>query len=348
MSDLPNLSNPEISRHSLVLGFAYSLTPEGSPGIYNEQIADQLKTVILSAGKQAEVDRPWIGMQWEIFDALEIGWNDQGIELLDIVPLSHVGSPPFFLEDDVLEPKAIVSQLKMCYEDLLKQKAGQKLTKPSTHAGRMLAGEVAQLVKQVGYQADQQGDTAIFDAAMFDAIKLVQYFNRLLKDPCFHQDFYDDDDQAILELHDLYRTNVGSVGVEKRQLPKKDQVLRRFQKVRVNRFIIEAIFPDDRVLKRGKYLSTRGVLDQVTRVIEEEGGRDIKYALVYGHPEHSPRCRRQLIEAAWAAGWNLEPDRVYDVHKGQKWPWDPTTAQMWCRSKKNWDDYERMGKARLD
>ncbi len=128
MSDLPNLSNPEVSRHSLVLGFAYSLTPEGLPGIYNEQIADQL---------------------------------------------SHVGGPPFFLEDDV------------------------------------------------------------------------------------------------------------------------------------------------------------------------------KVWFVYGHPEHSPRCRRQLIEAAWAAGWNLEPDRVYDVNKRQKWPWDPTTAQMWCRSKQNWDDYERMGKARL-
>ncbi len=59
---------------------------------------------------------------------------------------------------------------------------------------------------------------------------------------------------------------------------------------------------------------------------------------------------RQLIESGWAAGWKLEPERVWDVNAGKEgeWQWDPTTAQLWCRSKQNWEDYERMGKARLD
>ena len=92
-------------------------------------------------------------------------------------------------------------------------------------------------------------------------------------------------------------------------------------------------------------------------MIKDEGGRDIRYAFVFGHPEHSPRCRRQTIESGWEAGWNLTPSNVYDVNNSEaneikKWQgdqrWDLTTAQMWCRSKQNWDDYERMGKARLD
>jgi len=348
MSDLPDLSKPSISRHSLVLGFAYSLTPEGFPGTYNKLLAEQLEAVIVSALKQEEADRPWIGMQWEIFDAIAFGWKG---ELFDIVRRSHVGGPPLFSKDDILDPKAIVSQLKIWYEDLLQ---GQP-TKPSTQASRMLAGKVAQLIQQVGYQVTP--NTTIFDEAMFDAVKLAQYFNQILYDKGFHKSFYDNNKQPVLELHDLYRTNIGSVGVENRRLPSSDEDLGEFQRIRVNRLIIEAVFPDDRILKRGKYLSTRGVLDQVTHVIEEEGGRDIKYAFVYGHPAHSPRCRRQVIESAWAAGWSLTPENVFDVNntdplEQKKWRgskrWDPTTAQMWCRSEQNWEDYERMGKARLD
>ncbi len=358
MSDFPSLTDPIVSRHSLVLGFAYSLTPEGLPGAYNEQIAKQIKAVILSAVGQEKEDRPWIGMQWEIFDAIESEWDKENIKLLKIVPLSHVGGPPLFSADDISDPMAIISQLKMWYEDLLKQGSRQYLTKPSTQAGRKLADKVARLIERVGYQTDESSNATIFDAAMFDAVKLAQYFNWiLLNDMGFHKSFYDDNNQPILELHDLYRTNVGSVGVENRRLPNIDKDLLRFQKVRVNRLIIEAIFPDDRILKRGEYLSTRGVLDQVTRVLEREGGREIKYAFVYGHPAHSPRCRRQVIESGWMAGWNLEPEKVCDVNntdprEQEKWQgekrWDAKTAQIWCRSEQNWNDYERMGKARLD
>jgi hypothetical protein len=353
MSDIPNPWDAQISSHALVLGFAYSLTPKGLPGQYNEKIAKQLNRIIRQARGLEKDQRPWIGMQWEIFDAIEREWKGELNELLSIVPLSHVGGPPLFSKKDIGSPKVIVNLLKTCYEDRINQLENKKLTKASTQAGRILAEKVANLLIEVGYEADQSKPTVIFDAAMFDETKLAQYFNRLIEAPHFHQDFYDEHDQAVLELHNLYRTNVGSVGVEKRELPDKNKMLRRFQRIRVNRFMIEAIFPDDKILKRGEYLSTRGVLDQVTHEIEREGGREIKYAYVYGHPEHSPRCRRQLIESAWAAGWNLEPENVYDMANRlqEDWEenrWDWETAQMWCRSKQNWDDYERMGKTRLD
>jgi hypothetical protein len=49
MSDIPNPWDAQISSHALVLGFAYSLTPKGLPGQYNEKIAKQLNRIIRQA-----------------------------------------------------------------------------------------------------------------------------------------------------------------------------------------------------------------------------------------------------------------------------------------------------------
>jgi len=48
----------------LVLGFAYSLTAEGGPGLYNRILAQTIMTDW--AGRD-----PWIGVQWEIRDAMD-------------------------------------------------------------------------------------------------------------------------------------------------------------------------------------------------------------------------------------------------------------------------------------
>lgn len=348
MNDIAEISEQVISRDSIVLGFAYSLTPEGFPGDYNEKLAAQLNGVISHSATQAPDDRPWIGMQWEIFDAIESKWDNSIADLREIVPLSHIGGPPLFEKEHVANVDTIVRHLKLCYDDLQAEQSGKPLSNPSTQAGRALARKVAELLHCVGYAPESS--SAILNAAMFDQIKVAQYFNQILEDNTFHQNFYGDDDQPFLEVHDLYRTDLGSVGVENRRLPGREAKTGQFQRRRVNRFIIEAVFPNETILKPGKYLSTRGVLDQVAGVIKREGERRFVDAYVYGHPEHSPRCRRQLIESSWEANWNLLPGHVYDVNKGKEseWEWDASTAQMWCRSKPNWDDYERMGKARID
>ncbi len=350
-----------LDAHSLLVGFAYSLTPDGFPGKYNEKIADRMKDAINKVKERDKPeDRPWIGMQWEIFDALESKVKEQKddnlLDLLrELVPFTHVAGPPLFDRDDIKNPEVIVAQLKAALSDSEKEKAGQPLTKASTKAARILAKRIAQDLKKIGYRKDPEGD--IFDAAMFDNVKLIQYFNRLLDDPYFYNNFYVElfyyvELFPVVELHDLYRTNLGSIGVERRQLPefKPDSPLGRFQKLRVNRLILEAIFPDEEVLKRGEYLSTRGVLEKLLPKAKRD--KDIKYAYVFGHPKHSPRCRRQLIESAWEAGLRLNPNNVLDVMKldamkGRVWDWDTTTAQMWCRTDQNWKDYERMGRARL-
>src|SRR5215210_5820230 len=99
MISISELNNPEFSQHTLVLGFAFSLTPEGLPGSYNDRIAEQLKEIISIARNHETSSRSWIGMQWEIFDAIESTWGGQEKELLDLVPLSHIGAPPLFTKD---------------------------------------------------------------------------------------------------------------------------------------------------------------------------------------------------------------------------------------------------------
>lgn len=84
--------------------------------------------------------------------------------------------------------------------------------------------------------------------------------------------------------------------------------------------------------------------------------------VVYGHPEHRARCRRQFLATAFGAGWEFDPKSVFLGGQGVEVPvgggtvalgswaakmWVADTAQLWCRSKRNWEDYESMGSLRL-
>ena len=349
MYTLSDLENPEVARHSVVLGSSYSLTPDGLPGTYNRLLAEQIKSVLVASRQHKLADRPWVGVQWEIFDALEHKWGEQNLELCAVLPLPHVGAPPLYTPDDIGDLKAIVNHLKMCCEDFQRQQANQDLINPSTQAGRQLAAQLSEMILQAG---DADNHNASFGVAMGDTSKLANYFNQILNDENFHTRFYQNG-LPCLELHDLYQAKSGSVGFETRQLPAEQAILRRFQKNRSNRFILESIFPDVAVLKRGSYLSTKGVLEQVKSVMEQEGERDIRNVFIFGHPEHSPRCKRQTCKSSLVADGNLDPSYVVDVNNSDPnemeiWQgaerWDEQTAQMWCRSKQNWDDYERMGR----
>jgi len=323
MMIMPNLADQKVSRCTLMIGFSFSLAPDGAPGTYNEKIAQGIREELKKANHQ---NGPWVGVQWEIYDAIEEldQESNDNFKAIDFIPETHVVAPPLFQAEDFKNVEAIINLIR----------------RGATHVLRTLRGKLEELLEQVGY--------ASFDDALplLDARKLALFLNRLLEERKFFEDFVGD-----VELHDLHRSGLGSLGVEKRVMPNPNSYqegLRRFQARRVNRLIIEAIIPDPEILKRGQYLSTQGVIDQLLSQVEREE-REIQYVLVYGHPEHSPRCRRQLIETAWERGWKLEVNDVIDVYNEQqrRWKWDPETAQMWCRSKKNWDDYEKMGKERL-
>jgi hypothetical protein len=169
------------------------------------------------------------------------------------------------------------------------------------------------------------------------------YLNGLLSDPTMYKRF-----RPNVELHDLHRKPLGALGFEARQMPLGDTDLLRFQTIRVNRLIIEAVIPYEDVLKRAPYLSTDGVLDPVLKHYKDKLTR-IQRVRVFGFPGHSPRCCRQTIEAFWRAGrrdigaQNVEDVRAVPRDDWVTLPWDSTTAQIWCRSLRNSLDYEAMG-----
>ena len=305
-------------QYTLLLGFSYSLAPDGSPGSYNNEIASKLLDWVSNySGPQ---DHLLLAAQWETVDALSKVYSG---------PLPFAVSPPSFEGKGILDADEFIRLIK----------------KGETIGSRNLRDKLSELLTQVGYANDQQDNHIIFDQAALNSERLAIYLNRLLDDATFYQQF-----QMNVELHDLIRPDLGAVGFEVRQLPSGQENLLPFQTKRVNRLIIEAIIPSN-ILKRGSYLSTHGVLEQVLTHFQDKLSQ-IEYVYVFGFPAHSPRCRRQTVEALWQAERYIDPTNVIDAcftHR-KNWgqlPWDTNTAQIWCRSKQNWDDYEAMGLRRL-
>ena len=83
--------------------------------------------------------------------------------------------------------------------------------------------------------------------------------------------------------------------------PRVTEALGEYQARRVNRLIVEAVCPDESLLKRGKYLSTSTGLAHLFPLLRAEG-REIRHAVLYAHPAHYPRVQRQFLEAAAVAG----------------------------------------------
>ncbi|MCP4124983.1 MAG: hypothetical protein GY751_24845 [Bacteroidetes bacterium] len=311
MTNLPDLADPNVAQRTLLLGFSYSLTPDGSPGSDNEIIARSIRAALRKTAQHGTL--PWTGVQWEIFDAIADHDQTDTFQVASLIPESRVAAPPRFDADEI------------AFEDFT-----QLLLVGATKACRMLREKLSVL-----------GCTNLASADL-DVEKLSDHLNQLQDD---RNDFraYD----GMLELHDLHRMDRGSVGTEKRTLPQGHAYpngLRRFQSHRVNRLIIEAICPNRKILKGGKYLSTKGVLDILLPQVTQDRA-EIEYVLVYGNPRHSPRCKWQTEENL--SGRGLAVSAVYDIHEGQDWPWDPSTAQVWCRSLDNWTDHENMVKKRL-
>jgi len=297
-----------IEQKTLLIGFAFSLTPDGSPGKYNQTLAERIKRDIDNG--------TWIGSQWEIYDALV----DLCQELGDPLPASLVGTslvatPPPFVPDDIKDPNAFIDFI---HSD----------TSPPRST---LQHHLTAIAQSVGYEDLRTIRTPK------DTIKqeiLSAQLNALLQDRQLYKSFV-----GSVDLVSLSRKGQHRDWNEKRAMPvpnKYPNGLRRFQTLRVNRLIIEAIIPESQ-LRRGGYLSTRGVLDQVIGEIGRSG-RDLSTVRVYGHPAHSPRCRRQFLEYVWNHGWLLTPQQV--VIDNMEEFWDPRTAQDWCKSREAWDEYE--------
>jgi hypothetical protein len=307
------------SQYTLLVGFSYSLEPDGSPGSYNNEIASKMLDWV--SGYSGAQDHLLLAAQWEIVDALSTVYNG---------PLPFAAPPPSFEGDDILDANGFIRLIK----------------KGETDGTRNLRDELSELLMQVGYEYTQGDNTTIFDYASLNSERLAIYLNRLLDRNTFYQQF-----QTNVELHDMIRPDLGPVGLEERKIPAGQENLLPFQTRRINRLIIEALIPDRNILKRGTYLSTHGVLERVLTHFKDKVSQ-IKKVYVFGFPAHSPRCRRQTIEALWKARRYIDPENVInacftDREDWSELPWDKNTAQIWCRSLQNWLDYEAMGLRRL-
>lgn len=298
---------------SLLIGFAFSLTPDGSPGKYNQAIAERIKQDITNSEANT-----WVSMQWEIYDALIDLYQEEGSPLPFILTdKSLVATPPLFAPDDIVALDTFVSSI---YSN-------------TSLPWSKLRDHLAAVAQSIGYK-DLGAVLTLNDDLKRWA--LAAQLNALLRERQFYKEFV-----GTVKLIPLSRKGQHGDWNEERVMPDLAEAryadgLRRFQAQRINRLIIEAIVPESQ-LRRGRYLSTRGVLDQVIGEIGGSG-RDLSQVRIYGHPAHSPRCRRQFLEYIWNHGWLLDPQHV--VIDGLKKFWDDGTAQDWCKSPEAWEKYE--------
>ena len=294
----------------LMIGFSFSLWPDSSPGRCNEWIAKSMRADLARCSPRVQ---PWVGVQWEIFDALE-DLNTFSFVAARFVPERAIAGPACFYRSDIRDGSGFV--------DLLRE-------------GKFPA--VRRLAESLKPTLDaSQGPP--------DSAQLCAALNRIIDDRWLFEAF-----DGLVELTDLdrrvERPELSFLGTEKRRLPTKGfypKGLRKFQARRVNRLLIEAIVPEG-ILARGEYLDA----DQVARhVLGTLDVPSIRAVWLYAHPHHRDRCKQRTLVALRDRGWTGGDDDLQFGDDAGDWDathsWDADSAQVWCRSRENWEAYSRL------
>jgi hypothetical protein len=144
-----------------------------------------------------------------------------------------------------------------------------------------------------------------------------------------------------IDFGNLVRPNLGEGFTEHREIPLESNYtngLKPYQRLRVNRLIIETIIHDRDILEAGKYLSTPSVIDTLLKHCLTTN-HTFENILLVAHPLHLPRCIKQTNDAFTAR--KLETNITGQL-TGDDFPWDSSSAQVWCRSLANWQHYESI------
>jgi hypothetical protein len=152
------------SPETLLLGFSFSMHPDGSPGSYNKAIADAMWEQI--AEHRSNGAKVLLAAQWEIVDALT---NKHDERLFDDKTLTFVAEPPKFKANDVLDAASLVRLLR----------------DPETEAARQLSERLCKSLRQVGHKVDAENvdsNANFLDRASLTADQLAFHLNRLLSD----------------------------------------------------------------------------------------------------------------------------------------------------------------------
>lgn len=293
----------------LILGFSFSLMPDGSAGVYNALLAKHLLGQ-LQEQEAACGTMPLVALQWEIADAL-FALSRQWFEKLESELKLFVVEPPRFALSDIDEVA-----LQSFFEAQLQAPSQQAIT--GTDAGKQLG----RLLESTNAGALRHGLNGLLQQS-----KLYQHFNGL-------------------QLIDLTRPTRGDLFTEYRQMPLSEdfpQGLNRFQRIRVNRLIIERIVDNPTLVKRGQYLSTAGVIEAAFEHCRSKA-LALENLSIIAHPLHAPRCIEQTKLSLAANG---QSPGVQCALRDVAFPWDSSSAQVWCRSLSNWQAYEKVVSALL-
>ncbi|MFT4728838.1 MAG: hypothetical protein ACI9UN_003351 [Granulosicoccus sp.] len=282
------------SSTDLIIGFSFSLMPDGAAGSYNTGLAEQL-AVVLESRKATLEDIPVVALQWEIADALSELYPKLTEQLTKLERLIIVKPPKFLKEGvdlDLFEKWLKVPSAN--YKNVLE------------HCLELAAGET-----------------------------ILEKLNSLLDDAAFYEKF------EGLQLANLVRPKLGDLFTEARILPHSKYYpngLREHQRIRINRLIVEAIVEDEKIVQRGQYLSTRGVLESV---LDSCHAKDYAFGSVkvIAHSLHRPRCMEQLAQILRAKNLSV---LMQEEVMSNFLPWDTSGAQVWCRSRDNWEAYEEV------
>ena len=297
------------SRGDLLIGFSFSLWPDSSPGRCNELIAKSMRADLARVSARSQ---PWVGVQWEIFDALA-DLNTTSFNAAQFVPDRAIAGPSCFYRADIRDGAGLIELLR---------------------DGRFPA--VRRLAESLAITRDAEPPP--------DALQLCAALNRILDDRWLFETF-----DGLVELADLdrrvERPELGFLGTEKRRLPTRGLYpngLRKFQARRINRLLIEAMVPEP-ILARGEYIDAGQVARHVLGTLDVSLIRSV---WVYAHPHHRDWCRQQTLTALRERGWTGSDDDSQFGGDTADWDaihtWDADSAQVWCRSRENWDAYARL------
>ena len=290
------------SSHTVILGFSFSLEEDGSPGVYNFEIADRIKRHIMTFSKP-----PLVLTQWEIYDALTDLEDDQ-FDIRQFGGKELTVSPPSFHPEEIENSQMFIDFLKkgkLPSEKILWKKLNT-----------IFSGNHSLLVEE----------------------NLIEHLNRLLVDPFLFSAFTNVLELPDLRRWvdpPNPRPELGYLGLEKRCLPDfatYPDGLRFFQAQRINRLIIETIIPET-ILKRGEYLGVGGVLNQAMKSIDPLNVNEI---YVYGHPAHQHWC---LLQTKKRLGAYSHIQTFHGLPGKESITWNRQAAQLWCRSEANWKAY---------
>ena len=279
-----------MDQRALVIGFAFSLMPDGSAGPHNLKLAEWL----FQDMKDARISvSSGLALQWEIAEAIE-GLSSNALEPWRELGNLLVIAPPRFAPGDV---------------------NGAKLRGHLAVSSLPFAKTLLAHLPESGQDIEKRLD-------------------ELLNEPKFYRSFIG------LELENLEHPKLGPLATEERVMPGlKDYPdgLAQYQRIRVNRLIMEAIIQDRQILSDGAYLSTQGVIQAA---LQKFPGSSLDRIQVVAHPAHSPRCDWQLRH--WLNDQNLDRSIVIKSGNMENWPWYDTVAQHWCRSPEAWTAQEQM------